>query len=275
MQEHFLEDNKDPSAHIYYRVNDSVDNRPTVLFIHGLSGSSSAWVEYENKFKDNYNVISYDLRGHGKSKRYDKYIDYQVSEFVNDIHILLKHLNIKKLFIVSHSFGTLFALDFVLQYQDMIEGVVFLSPNFNIDKKWLGTVMLPVTKSLELLPSNSKTNIKKVGRHIDYSKYLNSGDWNIPRMIDDVGNTGLKSYLFCTRQVCDFDRMELLKDLHVPVLIIHGKKDTIFPVKNSVNLVGKIKNLELLTLEKSDHILVLNNFKEVSSAIEKFVEKNV
>lgn len=265
MKEYFIQEKG-----IYYKANDFKDNRPTILFIHGLSGSSSAWNTYEEKFKEKYNVISYDLRGHGKSKRFNNYNDYVIENFVDDIHHLLSYVHIRKLFVVSHSFGTLFALDFVLQYQDMILGAIFLSPNFNIGQKWLGIVMIPLTAGLHMFwPDNSQ----KQGRHIDYSKFINTGDWNIPRMIQDVGNTGLKAYLYCTKQVCSFNREELLVNLTIPVLVMHGKKDSIFPARNSMELPKKIKNMELIILEKSDHILVLNNFEEVSTAIEKFVDK--
>jgi len=38
---------------IYYRINEFQPGRPTLVFIHGLSGSSSAWLEYEKKFEKN------------------------------------------------------------------------------------------------------------------------------------------------------------------------------------------------------------------------------
>ncbi len=263
MKEYFLEERG-----IYYRCNTFEEGRPTLLFIHGLSGSSSAWTMYEKKFKNNYNIISYDLRGHGKSKKFNNYSDYDIELFVEDIYELISFIKVKKFFIVSHSFGTLFTIDFVLKYQNLISGVIFLSPNFNVGNKWLGNVMTPFTKSLHaLMPDISN----KTGRHVDYSKYKNSGDWNIPRMIDDVGNTGLKTYFYCTKQVCGFDRERFLKDLYVPVLVMHGKKDSIFPVSHSLELKNKIKNVHIIILEKSDHILVLNNFEEVSGAIEAFV----
>ena len=108
MKEYFLE-----QQGIYYRANDFMEGKPTILFVHGLSGSSSAWGKYEEKFKGHYNVISYDLRGHGKSKRFNNYNDYAIEKFVEDINILISFLGVKKLFVVSHSFGTLFAIDFI------------------------------------------------------------------------------------------------------------------------------------------------------------------
>lgn len=266
MKEFFLEEKG-----IYYRKNDFIEGKPNVLFVHGVSGSSSAWRKYEQKFENEYNIVTYDIRGHGKSERFNKYGDYAIEKFVDDIGSLISHLNIKKFFIISHSFGTLFSLDFIFANQEKIEAAVFLSPNFNIGARWLGILLAPVVACFEAVGLDSS---KLRRRHVDYSKYKNTGDWNIPRMIDDVTNTGLKTYLYCTRQVSTFNRYSMLSKLDVPVLVIHGKKDTIFPARNSLKLAGYIKNLELLILEKSDHILVLNNFEEISKAIEKFIDKN-
>lgn len=254
---------------VYYRTNDFSNERLTLLFIHGLSGSSSAWALYENKFKDTYNIISYDLRGHGKSKRFNNYDDYAIENFVSDIYFLLSLLQVKKVFIISHSFGTLFALDFVLKYQHMVLGAVFLSPNFAINKKWLGIIITPLIIVLKIFLSD---NSSKKGKHIDYSKYIDTGDWNIPRMIQDVGNTGIKPYLYCTRQVCDFKREELLTNVKIPVLIVHGEKDTIFSVKSSELISQKIHNVKVIFMREANHILVLNNFSEVSTSIEQFIQ---
>jgi len=114
-------------------------------------------------------------------------------------------------------------------------------------------------------------NSSKIGGHIDYSKYKNTGDWNIRRMSADIRNTGLRVFLYCLKQSYEFDRKGFLGSINIPVLIIHGKKDTIFPVKNSIIMAERINDFRLILLENADHIIVLNNFPEVSKAIENFI----
>ena len=87
MREHFLEKNG-----IYYRTNNFVEGRPTLLFVHGIGGSSSAWYRHEATYDNKYNLISFDLRGHGKSKKYEDYKDYAREKFVEDIDDLVTHL---------------------------------------------------------------------------------------------------------------------------------------------------------------------------------------
>ena len=91
MQEHYLDKDK-----IYYRTNEFKPGRLTLVFVHGVSGSSSAWFNYEPIFENKYNILIYDIRGHGLSKKYPNYEDYAIKNFANDLAALVKYLQIKK-----------------------------------------------------------------------------------------------------------------------------------------------------------------------------------
>ena len=262
---YFKEDN------VYYRKNDFRSDRQTLVFIHGLSGSSSAWLKFEEKFKKKYNVLTYDLRGHGKSVKFKNYEDYRAYKFVDDLNDLLEYLKIEKFVLISHSMGSLIALDFFSKYKEKVDKIVLLSPTFYIEKKWLDFILNKTTFRLAGFIDKLIKSPKK-GGHVDYKKFINTGDWNIRRMIKDVSNTNLKIYLYGTKQYCHFDRRDFLKEIEVPVLIIHGKKDTIFPIKNSIKGAKEIKDSKMIILEDTDHIIVLNNFQEVSEAVEDFTE---
>lgn len=254
---------------IYYRTNDFEKGRLTLVFIHGLSGSSSAWEKYERYFEQKYNVLSFDLRGHGKSKKPGSYADYEIKKNVKDIYELFKYLRIENCVMVSHSFAVLIALEFLAEHQELVKASVFLSPSFSVGKRFIARLLRPLltlSRTLGILPFSEKP-----GYHIDYVNYPDTGDWNIPIMFANIKNTTLRVYLYCTLQSYTVDREDLLRRIKMPVLIMHGKRDTIFPVKNSLVMAEKIKGSRLIILNDIDHILVLNRFREVSQAIENFI----
>lgn len=265
MKENFLE-----KRNIYYRTNELRPERKTLVFVHGLSGSSSAWKLYEEHFGGSYNVVCLDLRGHGKSLRPKEYRDYALTEFAEDIRELTAHLRIERFYIVGHSFGTLVELEFLARYQEIAAGAIFLSPDFNIRRRRLSKIVLPFLNALifvaRLLP-----RIKRYGGHVDYSRYRDTGDWNLRRSRADISNTGLRSYLYSTRQAYDLDREAFLPQIAIPVLLVHGRADTIFPMRNSLIMAEKIRDAKLRLLDHADHIIVLNNFPEVSAAIDEFL----
>lgn len=267
MKEHSFDSN---GATISYRTSDFQSDRQTLVFVHGLSGSSSAWLEYENYFEKRYNVLTFDLRGHGKSSKPKEYAAYTIKHFADDLHRLIEHLGIKTFILISHSFGTLIALEFLAKHQNQVTASVFLCPGFAPDRRIPARILkffLNVVPLFEWLPFTLKP-----GTHIDYLNHPNTGDWNIRRMIADVGNTTLRVYLYATRQAFEFDREKFLSEIHIPVLIMQGNKDTIFPVQNAITMAEKIPHSRLNLLEGTDHIIVLNNFSEVSAAIDLFLQ---
>jgi pimeloyl-ACP methyl ester carboxylesterase len=256
---------------IYYRKNDFRGGRPSLVFVHGVSGSSSAWAKYEEYFEEKYNLLSYDLRGHGFSSKSQNYEEYGIKQSVADLYELVNHLGLKDFVLVSHSMGTFIALEFILEHQDLTSGAVFLSPNFNVRHGWLLFFLHPALWFANAL--DAIFGMPKARGRLDYSRYLNTGDWNLRRLFADVRNTGLSVYLYSVKQYSVFEREEYLDSIKIPTLIVHGIKDSIFPVKASRSIAGKIKGSELVILNDADHILVLNHFPRVSAAIEKFVNE--
>lgn len=265
MNEQFFEERG-----IYYRSNKFRPDISTLVFIHGLSGSSSAWKMYEKYFDNKYNLLSLDLRGHGKSFKSKKFEDYSIHNLSEDVRDLLRYLKINKVVLISHSFGALIALDFLSRYEDVVEKAVFLSPNYFVNKRALARLSKPFFMILSgiigIFPFSRKS-----GYHVDYDNYQNTGDWNLRRMFADISNTGLRVYLYCTLQSYIPNYEDLVETIQVPVLLVHGEKDTIFPASNSIEMNNKIKDSKLIVLPMADHIVVLNNFVEVSQAIERFI----
>jgi pimeloyl-ACP methyl ester carboxylesterase len=254
---------------LYYKKNNFVSDRLTLVFVHGLSGSSAAWIPYEKKFEEKFNILTFDLRGHGRSGKHKEYQEYSIEKFADDLYELLLFLDISEFMLISHSFGALIALEFLVKHQTMAKAAVFLSPNIAVAKRKLVRFVNPLLSAVKIFDYLPFSPVSKA--HVDYSKYINTGDWNLRRMIADVWMTSLRVYLYCTRQSYEFDREDFLDKIRIPTLIIHGKKDTIFPVENSIIMHKKIENSKLVLIEDADHIVVLNNFPEVSAAIVEFI----
>jgi pimeloyl-ACP methyl ester carboxylesterase len=150
---------------------------------------------------------------------------------------------------------------------------ILLSPMADQEKGLMAKIVRPVLKLSEifsLFPFNPKP-----GGHVDYSKHQNSTDWDIRRTLADMKNTTLRVHLYVLRQSLALQQEYFLEKIKVPTLIIHGAKDTMAPVKNAIALSKKIKNSELVLIPDTDHIIALNNVREISEAVEFFIEKNL
>lgn len=271
MQEYYLRDE------IYYRKNEFKPDRLTLVFVHGVSGSSSAWFPYEkifnNNYQNKYNILTYDIRGHGKSKKFPNYGDYEIKNFANDLHELVSHLNISKFILISNSFAALIALEYIKLYRETVIANVFTSPEVNLHETFLAKIIRPIlailTGVLGFLPFNPKPR-----GHVDYSKHIGSTDWDIKRNLADMRNTGLRAHFYTLRQSFNIGQDYNLEKITVPTLIMHGEKDSMIPIKNSIDMSKKIKNSIFISIPNVDHNTAHNAVKEISKAITFFIEKH-
>ncbi len=267
MQEHIFENR------IYYRTNENRQDRITLVFVHGVSGSSSAWLPYEKIFENKYNVVTVDIRGHGLSKKFPNYSDYEVENFAQDLHDLISYLKISKFVLISNSFAGLIALEYIKLWRETVSANVFTSPEMYLHEGFLAKVMrvllAALTGIISLLPFNPKPR-----GHVDYSKHVNSTDWNIKRNLADIRNTGLHAHFYTLKQSLNPNQKYDLEKINVPTLIMHGEKDSMVPIKNSMKMSAEIKNSEFVSIPNVDHNTAHNAVKEMSQAIEFFVEKN-
>src|SRR5665811_2066481 len=70
------------------------ENAPVIIFIHGFPFSKEMWNKQMESLNENFRVIAYDIRGHGKS--FSGTDDFSIELFVKDLHSLMDILLIEK-----------------------------------------------------------------------------------------------------------------------------------------------------------------------------------
>lgn len=97
-------------AMLYHKTFLKSDDAEWVVFIHGAGGSSSIWYKQLRSFKEEFNVLLIDLRGHGQSQEmFERYFtnDYNFENISRDVIDVMDHLNIEKGHLVGISLGTI------------------------------------------------------------------------------------------------------------------------------------------------------------------------
>ena len=212
-----------------------------------------------------------DLRGNGKSFRPEKYEDYALDKFAQDLFNILKKEKIKKVIIISHCFGNLVSIEFLKKHKKMVKSMIFISAYANQCNRKITKMIFPMIvplNTLKYIPT-----LRKNGYNLDYREYTPARDWDIKRMVMDISNTGMKPFLFILGHIFNTDFEKYIKKIKVPVLIIHGEKDTVIPVECGIDFRNQIKNSKISIIKNANHLLVLNNKKEVLNQIKKFINK--
>jgi len=94
--------------------------QPLVL-LHGLFGSADNWGSIAKHFSQHYQVISVDLRNHGRSPHSDS---QNYAEMADDLLEVLNTLGLAKIHLLGHSLGGKVAMQFATQYPEKVSKLI-------------------------------------------------------------------------------------------------------------------------------------------------------
>jgi pimeloyl-ACP methyl ester carboxylesterase len=256
---------------IYYRTNEFQPGRVTLVLIHGLSGSSSAWLPLERVWEREYNVLTVDLRGHGKSLKPDRYEDYILDTIVEDIALLMDHLDVRDYIPLSQSFGVLVALK-LLARRPGARAAVFMSSIYGIHGNFL-TSLTRVFVHIGTAIARLFRYSARPGAHVDYDTFRHAGDWNLRRALNDIPNTTLHIWLYYLDHIYAHDLDPLWRDIRIPSLIMHGRHDTVSPIRTAYALEKAMPDATLAVIEDGSHVFPLTRVPEMERIASDFLRR--
>jgi pimeloyl-ACP methyl ester carboxylesterase len=95
---------------------------PDIVLVHGLGGNLAGWhLGIVPELQLDYRVLTYDLRGHGRS---DAAPGYTTGDMVQDLEHVLDALNIQKAVFVGHSWGGDIVLHFAQLHPERVSELI-------------------------------------------------------------------------------------------------------------------------------------------------------
>ena len=145
---------------LFYRLRPIEQAGAVALVVHGFAEHSGRYGHvFDWLGRRGFNVLGFDLRGHGYSKGRRGHID-SFEQYVNDVDAAVLFARRKfpgeRLFLVGHSMGGLIALHYAHQHREHIDGLVVSSPflGFRIHvpawKRALATLMSWIVPNFKL-----------------------------------------------------------------------------------------------------------------------------
>jgi len=221
----------------------------TVVFFHGfmsdMIGKKPIAIENFCK-KQKLNFLKFEYSGHGKSS--GKFTDGNISKWTNDAKSLIrsKTKKSKNLIFVGSSMGSWIALNLFSYFKKKL-------------KAFIGIASAPEFLE-ELMWKKFNRKIKKIIMtkkiyHLDHGEY---------------------SYPLTKQLILDGRKNKILNNkinLNIPIVLLHGKKDEIVPLKVSRNILKicrkskkkfiKIKNGDHSLSRKSDLKILCSELKNL------------
>lgn len=241
---------------------DRPSSNDTLLCIHGFCCDARVFTYFGNKLsKEGYNVISIDLPGHGESFGEKGDLD-DFDKCIKSIHQIVVELKKKnrgsqRIFIVSHSMGSIFALWYAHIFKRSINGLILLCPNvrvpnmkkrFDAEPRALEFLLLLFGR---IFTPRRRLDITKV-----FPAYVKTGGDEVAWMMKDSKINFRYSFRFLVDVLAlRNSKLSKLTDIgDIPVLILHGRKDRLMYLRVSEEFFKLLqtRNKEIKTFD-CDH----------------------
>ena len=108
---------------LYYEVHGTAG--PPLVFAHGGGADMTQWDPQVEFFSRQFQVITYDSRGHGHSGVPAE--GYSVEIFTEDLSALLRHLAVPRACIIGLSMGGMVAMNLALRHPEAVAALVLVS----------------------------------------------------------------------------------------------------------------------------------------------------
>ena len=285
---------------IYYRDYGPVDGDP-ILLVQGIGGQLINWPHHLIEFliQNNYRPIVFDNRDTGLSTKiesnafddenrsntiirsYIRYYlrlpiksDYTLDDMADDAISVLDKLNIDKAHILGISMGGMIAQIIASSYPDKTKTFTLIASTASTPSPLNG----PTRKVRKLLMNRTKNpnatidervnRTRKIFGEIGYQGInLNTDEFyeEVSSSIQRGGtnDTGFGRQL--TAILGSENRLNKVKSIQAPTLIIHGKDDPLIKVKNAYKTNKLIDNSNLIIISDMRHLIevpVFNQFKD-------------
>ncbi len=247
---------------LYYEI---IGQGPPLLFIHGLGSSSRDWQEQVDFFAGRYQLILFDVRGHGKSGKPPG--PYSIALFAADTARMLQALESAPVHAVGISMGGMIAFQLAVSYPELVRSLVIVNSSPEVVVRtfrermqvWqrffvvrlLGMRKMGQVVSERLFPKPEHEQLRAlfVGRWAE----------NDPR-----------AYLEATRAIVGWSVADQIEQIRCPTLVIAADADYT-PVAAKQAYVARMPKAKLVVIEDAHHAVPVERPQEFNAALEAFL----
>ena len=204
---------------INYEVSGNEDG-PWLTFSNSLATNLGMWKEQESALRNDFRILRYDKRGHGRSAPVEG--PYTFDDLIGDVVGLWDHLGVEKSYVVGLSIGGMTAQGLALNHGGRIAATVMANTtahcSHDFHAAFEGRVAAVADGGMEAVVDST------IERWFSESYRASGSDW-----LDDVRTmirtTSVAGYTGCARAIQGLAYLDELTSLDHPVLLIAGSQD--------------------------------------------------
>ncbi|TDY25046.1 3-oxoadipate enol-lactonase [Paraburkholderia sp. BL6665CI2N2] len=242
---------------------------PWLTFIHQLGGDLSVWDQLAGYFRDDYTVLRYDVRGHGKTAASGA--PFGIADLSHDLATLLDALGAPSTHLVGMSMGGMIAQQFTLDHPARVNTLTIADSSGGTPQEARATwdqrtaaardsgmaPLVPATLSRWLTPDFQSAHPEAV-----------------EQIREVLANTLPEGYAMACEALRDFDVRSKLGTIRCPTLTVAGRHDTGTPPAATQAIADAIEGARFELLDAA-HLAPIEQSHRFAALLETFLERPV
>ncbi len=238
-----------------------------LVFVHGLGSSAQDWEFQVPAFKDDFETITYDVRGHGQSERAKP--PYSVPLFAKDLAELLDELSVEKAHIVGVSMGGWIAFQFGSDYPERTRSLTIVNSWADMLLKtlqdWRNYFQRAVLFRL--------FSMRKIGEVLSEKLFIKPEQEDLrERFVESWAKNHKPSYMASFQAGIGWTVHDKLPEFTMPVLVLAADEDYT-PVSMKEGYTEKLPAGRLAVIEDSRHATPVEKPDEFNQVLLSFLQE--
>ena len=239
-----------------------------IIFLHGFPFDKTMWYEQLDFLKFSYRLISYDIRGFGKST--DEESTLSINLFTDDLIQFMDKLGIDKAIICGLSMGGFIALNAIKRFPNRFDALILCDTQCIADT---AEVKEKRYKTIDEIEGGGVTNFNE---GFIESVFHKDTITNNKELVGQVRSVVFANSEHIIKQglVALAERSEtcsILNKISVPTLIICGREDEVTPLAQSESMNETINDSELRVIDHAGHVSNLEQPHEFNQHLSDFL----
>jgi 3-oxoadipate enol-lactonase len=240
---------------------------PAVFMVHGIGARRQGWAKLVGQMKDEFQCISYDLRGHGDSPKSKG--PFGLDEPVADLESLRVKLGIEKAHVIWHSLGGMIGPAYAHKYPNRVLSVGLLSTAaFRTEDD--SAKVKAVVKAME--DKGIPQVLDTLAARWFTDKFMVEHPERIEARKRQVVETDPSVFLNVFHIYAETEMGPWLHEISAPCLVLTGELDGGCNPRLNRAIAEALPNSELVILEGLKHAILIEASERVAPPLQKFLK---
>lgn len=238
-----------------------------LLFIHGLGSGARDWEFQVPVFGERYQVVTFDLRGHGQSSKPPG--PYSIALFAADTAGLIEGLGLGSAHVVGISLGGMVGLQLAVSAPGLVRSltVVNAGPEFVIRTGKERLAVLQRQLIVRLL------GMRKMGEVLSERLFPKPEQEELRRLfVERWAENDPRAYRAAMQAIVGWSVTDHLGSIQCPTLVMAADQDYT-PVAAKEAYVTRLPHAELVVIADSRHATPVERPEEFNAALLAFLAK--